>query len=124
MPPLTSFLLAALLGQASLPNADPPPCVATQVPGCVPGYVLKSNLWGVAVYVRDPNYVPPLAQSGPAPLRTVPSEIQFVASSSSRTASWAYPIQSYPPPPPRAAQPAQAAEPRSEEHTSELQSHS
>jgi hypothetical protein len=110
MLPVASFLLAALLGQSSLPNADPPPCVATQVPGCVPGYVLKSNLWGVAVYVRDPNYVPPLAQSGPAPLRTVPSEIQFVASNN-RPAAWAYPIQGYAPLPPRTAQPAQVAEP-------------
>src|SRR5262245_36093298 len=111
MPPLTSFLLAALLGQASLPNADPAPCVATQVPGCVPGYILKSNLWGVAVYVRDPNYVPPLAQAAPVPLRPVPSEIQIVASSSG--ASWAYPVNNYapPPPPPRAPQAVQR-EPR------------
>ena len=77
---LASFLLAALLGQSSLPNSDAPLCVATQVPGCVPGYILKSNLWGVAVYVRDPNYIPPLAQGAPVPLRSGPSEIQIVAS--------------------------------------------
>src|SRR5437764_15299400 len=85
MLPLASFLLAALLGQSFLSNADPPPCVAANVRGCLPGYVLKYNRWGVAVYMRDPNYVPPLAQSGPTPLRSLPSEVAVPA----RTASWA-----------------------------------
>ena len=102
MLPLASFLLAALLGQSSLSSSDPLPCVAAQVPGCVPGYILKSNRWGVAVYVRDPNYVPPLAQSGPAPLRSVPSEVPAPAApaswASTEPASWAYPIASAPPP--------------------------
>jgi hypothetical protein len=112
MLPLASFLLAALLGQSSLPNSDAPPlCVATQVPGCVPGYILKSNLWGVAVYVRDPNYVPPLAQNAPVPLRPVPSEIQIVASAS--RASWAYPVANYaPPPPPQHAPQAMQSQPK------------
>jgi len=105
---LASFLLAALLGQSSLPNSDAPLCVATQVPGCVPGYILKSNLWGVAVYVRDPYYIPPLAQGAPVPLRSGPSEIQIVASAS--RATWAYPINSYPPPPPQPRAP-QAVQP-------------
>jgi len=110
MLPLASFLLAALLGQSSLSSSDPLPCVAAQVPGCVPGYILKSNRWGVAVYVRDPNYIPPLAQSGPAPLRPLPSELPAQAAhaswastepaswASTEPASWAYPIASAPPP--------------------------
>ena len=103
MLPLASFLLAALLGQSSLSSSDPLPCVAAQVPGCVPGYILKSNRWGVAVYVRDPNYVPPLAQTGPAPLRSLPSEVPVPADA--RPASWAYPINAYGPPPRAAVQP-------------------
>src|SRR6266852_2290903 len=90
MLPLASFLLAALLGQSSLSSSDPLPCVAAQVPGCVAGYV------------RDPNYVPPLAQTGPVPLRPLPSEVPAPAApaswASTEPASWAYPIASAPPP--------------------------
>ena len=82
--PLASFLLAALLGQASSP--DSPPCAAANVPGCLPGYVLKYNRWGWLVYMRDPDYVPPLAQAAPARLAPLPSQV-----AAALPASWAYP---------------------------------
>src|SRR4051812_1023367 len=87
MLPLASFLLAALLGQPSPTLEDPPPCVAANVPGCLPGYVLKYNRWGWLVYMRDPNYVPPLAQSAPVRLAAVPSQVETLA----HPASWASP---------------------------------
>jgi hypothetical protein len=71
--PFASFLLAALLGQASSP--DSPPCAAANVPGCLPGYVLKYNRWGWLVYMRDPDYVPPLAQAAPVRLAPLPSQV-------------------------------------------------
>jgi hypothetical protein len=84
MLPLASFLLAALLGQASSTFSDPPPCAAANVPGCLPGYVLKYNGWGWLVYMRDPDYVPALAQSAPARLAPAPSQVAVPP-------SWAYP---------------------------------
>lgn len=87
MLPLASFLLAALLGQSSAAFSDPPPCAAANVPGCLPGYVLKYNRWGFVVYMRDPNYVPPLAQAAPATLRSAPSELEAPAT----PPSWVHP---------------------------------
>jgi hypothetical protein len=84
--PLAPFLLAALFGQASPTLSDPPPCAAANVPGCLPGYVLKYNRWGWLVYMRDPDYVPPLAQSGPVRLAPLPSQV-----AAALPASWAYP---------------------------------
>ncbi len=84
MLPLASFLLAALLGQASPTLSDPPPCAAANVPGCLPGYLARYDRWGRLVYVRDPDYVPPLARSGPTPLATARSQVAVAA-------SWAYP---------------------------------
>jgi hypothetical protein len=75
MLPLASFLLAALLGQASS-ISEPPPCAAANVPGCLPGYVARSDGWGRVIYIRDPDYVPPLAQA--APVRVMPAHSQVV----------------------------------------------
>jgi hypothetical protein len=94
MLPLASFLLAALLGQSSAAFSDPPPCAAANVPGCLPGYVLKYNRWGLVVYMRDPNYVPPLAQAAPVALRSHPSELAAQAP----TPSWVYPTTQAPAP--------------------------
>jgi len=85
--PLASFVLAALLGQTSPTLSDAPPCAAANVPGCLPGYILKYNRWGWLVYMRDPDYVPPLAQSAPARLATAPSQIEAPA----QPPWWAYP---------------------------------
>jgi hypothetical protein len=87
MLPLASFLLAALLGQSSPTFSDSPPCAAANVPGCLPGYVLKYNRWGWVVYMRDPNYVPPLAQAAPVRLAPLPSELSIPA----KPASWPHP---------------------------------
>jgi len=87
MLPLASFLLAALLGQSSPALSEPPPCAAANVPGCLPGYVAKTDAWGRLVYVQDPSYVPPLARAAPAPL--VPAHSQVVMPT--RPVSWADP---------------------------------
>jgi hypothetical protein len=76
MLPLASFVLAALLGQASPALSEPPPCAAVNVPGCLPGYVARTDGWGRTVYVYDQNYVPPLAQAAPA--RVTPAHSQVV----------------------------------------------
>jgi hypothetical protein len=95
--PLASFLLAALLGQASPSSSDPVPCAAANVPGCLPGYVLKYNRWGWLVYMRDPDYVPPLAQAAPVRLTPLPSQVPALP------ASWATPNapRALPPPEPQ-----------------------
>jgi hypothetical protein len=48
--------------------------------------VLKYNRWGWLVYMRDPDYVPPLAQAAPARLAPLPSQV-----AAALPASWAYP---------------------------------
>jgi len=73
---LASFVLAALLGQASPALSEPPPCAAANVPGCLPGYMATRDGWGRVVYVHDPDYVPPLAQG--APTRVTPAHSRVV----------------------------------------------
>jgi hypothetical protein len=110
MPPLASFLLAALLGQASI--SEPPPCVAANVPGCLAGYYAKIDALGRIVYIRDPNYVPPMARAAPARLAPAHSEVVFATQrvapdpapqyAPAQPASWAYPLA------PRALNPVRA----------------
>jgi hypothetical protein len=69
---LISFLLAVPLGQPIPKLSDPPPCVAVNIKGCLPGFMPLYDKRGRLIYVRDPDYVPPLAQDAPAPLKTVP----------------------------------------------------
>lgn len=98
MLPLASFLLAALLGQATNPISQPPPCVAANVPGCLAGYTAKVDAWGRLTYVRDPDYVPPMARGAPARLLPAHSEVVFATERASpqpaaaEPASWAHPI--------------------------------
>jgi hypothetical protein len=87
MLPLISFLLAALPGQASPSLSDPPPCAAVNIKGCLPGYKPLYDRYGRLLYVRDSDYVPPLAQASPAPLRTAPSQ----GAPAEQPAPWAYP---------------------------------
>jgi hypothetical protein len=74
MLPLLSFLLAISSGQPSPKLSDPPPCAAVNVRGCLPGYKALHDRRGRLIYVRDPDYIPPLAQGAPAPLTAVPSQ--------------------------------------------------
>jgi hypothetical protein len=90
MLPLASFLLAALLGQASAPLSEPPPCAAANVPGCLPGYVAKTDGWGRLVYVRDPDYLPPLARAAPASLTPAHSQVVMPVQPSSWPESIAF----------------------------------
>src|SRR5437764_951182 len=97
MLPLASFLLAALLGQASATVSEPPPCAAANVAGCLSGYVAKTDGFGQLVYVRDPDYVPPLARGAPARLALAHSEVVMPARASVQPApaqpvSWGYPV--------------------------------
>ncbi len=87
MLPLISFLLAALPGQASPSLSDPPPCAAVNVKGCLPGYKPLYDRSGRLLYVRDPDYVPALAQAAPAPLRTAPSQL----APAEQHPNWVYP---------------------------------
>lgn len=73
MLPLLSVLLAVSSGQPPPQLTDPPPCAAVNVAGCLPGYKAVHDWRGRLIYVRDPDYVPPLARGAPAPLRTVPA---------------------------------------------------
>jgi hypothetical protein len=87
MSPLAPVLLASLLVQASATAfSDPPPCAAVNVRGCLPGYKPAYDRSGRLVYIRDPDYVPPLAQNAPAPLSTAPTRV-----APSQPATWAYP---------------------------------
>jgi hypothetical protein len=88
MLPLASFLLSALLGQASPRLSEPPPCAAANVPGCLPGYVAKTDEWGRLVYIRDPGYAPPLARDAPVTLAIAHSQVVMPA----ELASWSEPM--------------------------------
>src|SRR5438270_7616896 len=59
---LAPVLLAAAVSSGSA--NDPPPGAAANVPGCLPGYVARTDRYGRLIYVADPNYVPP---APPAP---------------------------------------------------------
>ena len=72
----TASVLAALLAQAS---ADPPPCAAVRVKGCLPGYIAQYDRLGRLIYVRDPDYIPPMAGRAPTRLAPAPSQIEAPA---------------------------------------------
>src|SRR5258707_8118945 len=94
MLPLTTPLLAALLGQACpTPSPyDPPPCAAAKVPGCLPGYRPQYDRSGRLFYVC--NNVQPRAafQSPPPSLQP--------ASQASLTPTAPPELAATPPPPP------------------------
>ncbi len=65
---LAPILLTVLLGQnCPAPNSTsgPPPCAAANVPGCLPGYVARTDGNGRTVYACDPNYGWPQAYARP-----------------------------------------------------------
>jgi hypothetical protein len=77
-------LAVALLGAATAASADPPPCAAANVPGCLPGYKARIDRYGRLIYARDPDYAPP-----PPPQAVRPyAQPAFHA----QPASWAYPV--------------------------------
>jgi hypothetical protein len=72
--PLASLLLALSLGQSCrTPSSawDPPPCSVANVPGCLPGYLPRSDRFGRLIYACDPNYVPPPGET-PQPTQAPP----------------------------------------------------
>ena len=80
MLPIATSLLAALLGHScpTLSPNDPPPCAASNVPGCLPGYRLVHDTSGRPFYVCTSGVisaVQPLSQ----PLASTPSRSEVVA---------------------------------------------
>src|SRR5207237_1433279 len=63
-------------------------CSAANVPGCLPGYVAKTDEWGRLVYTRDPEYAPPLARDAPVSLAIAHSQVVMPA----ELASWSEPM--------------------------------
>ncbi len=101
---LAPILLASLLGQncpAPTSASGPPPCAAANVPGCLPGYVPRTDEHGRTVYACDPNYRSPQAYA-PAPPPPAPQQYAMAPPPAS---PWGY----YPPPP--VAQPVPVAPP-------------
>jgi hypothetical protein len=90
---LAPVLLAAAVSSGSA--SDPPPCAAANVPGCLPGYVARTDRYGRLIYVADPNYVPP-----PPPAPRVYAQPAYAQQA--QPASWAYPTN---PAPRRAPEP-------------------
>lgn len=92
---LAPVLLAAAVSSGSA--SDPPPCAAANVPGCLPGYVARTDRYGRLIYVADPNYVPP---APPAP-RAYPQQPPPAYAQQAQPANW-YPTN---PAPRRAPEP-------------------
>jgi len=55
-------------------RTGPPPCAASNVPGCLPGYVRDYDQYGRVIYRCDPNYnhAPPLAYAPAPPPQPLP----------------------------------------------------
>ena len=85
---LAPVLLAAALSSGSA--NDPPPCAAANVPGCLPGYVARTDRYGRLIYVQDPNYYAPQPAPRPAP-RTYAQPAQPAYTQQPQPANWAYP---------------------------------
>jgi len=88
---LAHIFLTALLGQncpGPTSASGPPPCAAANVPGCLPGYVARTDQNGRIIFACDPNYGVPQAHAPP------PAPPPLVATAA--PPPWAY----APPPPP------------------------
>src|SRR5512133_1275436 len=98
---VSTLIAAAVLGQACpqpLSRSGPPPCAASNVPGCLPGYHREVDAYGRAQYVCDaaprqgyPNAAPPAA---PPPLAPPPAPRYVPAPAYA-------PVYAAPAPPPR-----------------------
>ncbi len=118
---LAPLVLVAALGQASGPTLapqqgacpapltryGPPPCAASNVPGCVPGYRRTVDAWGRTTYVCDPQAyqaapAPPPPQAEPAPQGYPPPPAYVPPPPAPRAAP------RYAPPPPAWAGPREA----------------
>jgi hypothetical protein len=102
---LAPIFLAAALGQCPAPPGrdGPPPCAASNVPGCVPGYVRDHDRQGRVIYRCDPAYRAPGAAVEPQqPWAQSPPP---APEAEAGPPAYAPPPPSYPAPPPSYAAP-------------------